>query len=127
MRNYRDLSIWVKSHQLNLTIRKNIVQHLPSEEKFVLGSQLSRAVLSVPLNIVEGCSRDSKKDFVRFLEYSIGSLLETQYCCLLAKELNYISIELFNEIDDNITQLLKMINSFIQSLKQFINEKRPKA
>ena len=48
----------------------------PDSEKFGLKSQISRCVISIPANIAEGCAKDSQKDFVRFLQISLGSAFE---------------------------------------------------
>lgn len=77
MRDFKKLEIWKNG----ITIVKHVyslVQKLPSEEKFGLKSQLSRAAVSVPSNIAEGCSRNSEVEFKRFLEISLGSLFEVE-------------------------------------------------
>jgi four helix bundle protein len=58
-----------------------------------LTSQLRRASYSVPANIVEGASRESKKDYLHFLYIARGSLSETQYFIHLARRLDYLSLE----------------------------------
>ena len=71
MRDFKKLEIWKNG----ITIVKHVyslVQKLPSEEKFGLKSQLSRAAVSVPSNIAEGCSRNSEVEFKRFLEIAQG-------------------------------------------------------
>jgi len=65
----------------------------PKEEIYGLTSQLRRASYSVPANIVEGASRESKKDYLHFLYIARGSLSETQYFIRLAQRLNYLSPE----------------------------------
>ncbi len=68
MRDYKELDVWKKAHQMNMYIKKIITVTFPKEERFELTSQLLRSALSVPLNIVEGCGRSTVKDFARFLD-----------------------------------------------------------
>jgi len=53
MKNFKDLIIWQRSHQLTLGIYKASAA-FPSEEKFGLISQIRRASASIPANIAEG-------------------------------------------------------------------------
>ena len=73
MRDYKKLDVWKKSHEMYLFIRKNIAVKFPKDERYELTTQLLRAALSVPLNIVEGCGRYTDKDFTHFLDISLGS------------------------------------------------------
>jgi four helix bundle protein len=72
MRNFKDLEIWKDSIQLVKEIYKLTVD-LPNAERFGLISQMNRSSISIPSNIAEGCTKDSQKDFVRFLQISLGS------------------------------------------------------
>ncbi|WP_240475147.1 four helix bundle protein [Neotamlana sedimentorum] len=90
---------------------------LPSEEKFGLKSQLTRAAVSVPSNIAEGCSRNSEIEFKRFLEIAIGSLFEVETQLIIAKELKFLKE---NELENSFTLIQKearMINSLISKIK----------
>src|ERR1035437_2935509 len=80
MRTYQDLSVWRKSIDLVEDIYK-LSKDFPPEEKFGLTSQIRRAAISLSSNIAEGCGRETDKDFIHFLDMSMGSLneLETQY------------------------------------------------
>ena len=78
MRDFRKLKVWENAHQNTLDIYK-LTQKFPSEEKFGLISQIRRAAVSVPTNIVEGSSRRTEKDFAHFLQISIGSSSEVEY------------------------------------------------
>jgi four helix bundle protein len=117
MRDYKKLDIWKKSHEMYLYVKKNIVVKFPREERFELTSQLLRAALSVPLNIVEGCGKFTDKDFTHFLDNALGSLNETDYCCLASVELNYISIEEYNTVNKFINETRAMLISFIKFLR----------
>jgi four helix bundle protein len=66
---------------------------IPREEVYGLTSQLRRASYSVPANIVEGASRESKRDYLHFLYIARGSLSEAQYFIHLARRLKYLSCE----------------------------------
>ena len=68
-----------------------LTDKFPKHELFGLSSQLRRAVLSVPLNIVEGYARNSKNEFRRFLKISLGSLAETDYLLQFVLKRKYIS------------------------------------
>ena len=84
--HWKDLLVWQKSHQLVIDIYST-TNSFPDAERYNLTDQLRRASTSVPVNIVEGHSRNSKKDFQRFLYISRGSLEEVRYLILLAKDL----------------------------------------
>lgn len=66
IKSYRDLKVWEKSHELTLIIYKHS-SLLPEDEKYGLSSQIRRAATSVGLNIVEGKSRNTTKEFRQFL------------------------------------------------------------
>jgi four helix bundle protein len=98
-------------------VKKNIVTKLPKEERYELTSQLSRAALSIPLNIVEGCGRYTDKDFRHFLENSLGSINETDYCCYAVFELKYISEEEYNVVNRQVNEVRAMLISLIKFLR----------
>ena len=118
MRDYKKLDVWRKSHELYMHIKKDIVVKFPKEEKFELTSQLQRAALSIPLNIVEGCGRHTEKDFAHFLNNSLGSVNETDYCCFAASELNYINHEEYTIVNKMINETRGMLIAFIKFLRQ---------
>ena len=74
MHNFRKLNIWLKSIELVTDIYK-LTSLFPNSERFGIVSQMQRAALSCPTNIAEGSAKSSNKDFARFLEISLGSLL----------------------------------------------------
>ena len=116
MRNYQQLEIWQRSHQLTLKIY-TVSKAFPREEVFGLSSQMRRAAASVPTNIAEGCGRDSSSELRRFLVISAGSISELHYQILLAKDLAYISDTIFKELLDETEQIRKMLHRYAEKLK----------
>ncbi|WP_299098026.1 four helix bundle protein [uncultured Winogradskyella sp.] len=116
MRNFRILEIWKNG----ITIVKQVYvlsQQLPSEEKFGLRSQVTRAAVSIPSNIAEGCSRNSDIEFKRFLEIAMGSLFEVETQLIISKELEFIPEENLKVIFELIHKEARMINSLISKIK----------
>ena len=117
MRDYKKLEVWKKAYEVYMYVKKNIVSKFPKEERYELASQLSRAALSIPLNVVEGCGRYTDKDFTHFLDNSLGSTNETDYCCYAAFELKYISEEEYNIVNKQVNEVRAMLISFIKFLR----------
>jgi four helix bundle protein len=92
MRDYTKIETWKLADDLTVAVYER-TRSFPKEEVYGLTSQLRRASYSVPANIVEGSSRDSKKDYLHFLYIARGSLSETQYFIHLAARLGYLSSE----------------------------------
>jgi four helix bundle protein len=90
MRDYKKLQVWHKAHSLVLLVYKQVIPAFPKHEQFDLASQTKRASYSISLNIVEGSGRNTEKDFSHFLDLALGSCHELEYCCLLAKDLDYL-------------------------------------
>ncbi|WP_347922463.1 four helix bundle protein [Pontimicrobium sp. SW4] len=114
MRNFRHLEVWKDSIILVKTIYK-LVDALPDFEKFGLKSQISRCVVSIPANIAEGCAKDSQKDFVRFLQISLGSAFELETHLIICVELSYLPED--EKIIKEIQKLQKRINALIKYSK----------
>jgi four helix bundle protein len=82
MKNFRDLKVWEKGHQLVLRVYE-ISQGYPKAEMYGLTSQLRRAAVSIPTNIAEGCGRGTDMDFARFLQIAMSSASEVDYLLFL--------------------------------------------
>ncbi len=115
---YEDTSkliVWQKSHELVLKVY-GITKDFPRDELFGLTSQVRRAAVSVPSNIVEGKARGSNKDFKRFLLIARGSLEETKYQLLLAKDLKYIDEVKYREALKLAEEVGKLLSGLIKHL-----------
>ncbi len=115
MRNFYELFIWQKSHQLTLKIYTS-TRYFPKEEMFGLTSQMRRSSSSIPTNIAEGCGRNSNLQLKYFFTVATGSCSELEYQLLLSKDLNYIDIKTYNELSKNVIEIRKMISAFIKKL-----------
>ncbi|MEP6700215.1 MAG: four helix bundle protein [Bacteroidota bacterium] len=114
MRDYKKLEVWKKAHGQYMFIKKNIALKFLREERFELTSQLLRASLSIPLNIVEGCGGYTDKDFAHFLDTSPGSTNEVDYCCFAAYELKYITETEYNIVNKLINETRAMLINFLK-------------
>lgn len=95
---FYEIKAWQLAHQLTLEIYKITKKYFPKEEIYALTSQICRAVVSVAANITEGFYRKTKKERLRFYEISMSSLEEVKYYLILAKDLEYITIEKAREL-----------------------------
>lgn len=116
MRNFRKLEIWKEGITLVKQLYK-LANELPKEEKYGLRSQITRAAVSVPSNIAEGCSRNSEVEFKRFLEIAIGSLFELETQLILIIELDLINSYDTAPLFELIEKEGKMINGLINKIK----------
>jgi len=77
---------------------------------------MTRAAVSIPSNIAEGCGRKSAKEFNQFLSIALGSAFELETQIILAKEFNYISNEKLNQLSNQLTDVQKMLYGLQKSL-----------
>lgn len=94
---YKNLLVWQIADELAKKIYK-ATNKFPTNELYGIISQLKRASLSVPLNIVEGYARNSKKEFRQFLKISLGSVAEVGYLLEFSFEQGFLKEETFKEL-----------------------------
>ncbi len=114
--NFGNLEVYKLANELLKEIY-NLSLKFPKEETFILGAQLKRAAISVILNITEGSARN-KKEFARFVDIALGSLIEVKACCIIAENLKYISKITFNQIITRIDELFFKLLSLKRYLKK---------
>lgn len=117
MSTFRNLLVWQKSMDL-VTKMYSSTQKFPKEELFGLTSQIRRSAVSIPSNIAEGYGRDSIKEYLRFLNISIGSLFELQTQIEIAKNIMYLNEKDFNDLYENSREIERMLVSFIKKIKE---------
>ena len=116
MKDFHSLKVWEKAHGLTLAIYKSTEQ-FPKQELYSLTNQVQRAAVSVPANIAEGCGKDSDAELKRYFSIAMGSASELEYLLLLAHDLGYLGTETYQIIQNDLVEMRKMLNAFIQKLK----------
>jgi four helix bundle protein len=115
MTEFKTLMVWQKGMELVKSVYE-LSYILPDNERYGIRSQITRAAISIPSNIAEGCSRSSKKDFKRFLEISLGSCFELETQIISIQMLNLTNNNQINLIMNNIIEEQKMLHGFIKRL-----------
>jgi four helix bundle protein len=116
-RDYRKLRVFVNSDRLAKEIYQ-ITKNFPKEELFGITSQLRRASLSVPTNIVEGSQRDSLVDYIRFLYIALGTLAETGYLIDFAESSGFIKVVQAKQLQTLQSICIKELNSLITAFRK---------
>jgi four helix bundle protein len=115
MQDFRNLSVWKKSHGLTLGVYA-VSATLPRGLGRSLQSQLVRAATSVPANIAEGCGRAGDRDFRRFLRHALGSAGELEYHLLLARDLAFLPEGDDIRLTAQVVEVKRMLAGLIRRL-----------
>jgi four helix bundle protein len=116
MRDHRKLRAFELADELALAIYKS-TKSFPKEEQFGLTSQIRRAAVSGPSNIVEGCARSSLADYYRFLEFAYSSVCEVEYQLSLAIRLEYLDPKIASEVTSLANETGRVLSGLLRSLK----------
>ena len=116
--NLDKLEVWVRAKDFALVIYKEVIPHLPADEKWNLTQQLKRAAQSIPANIAEGHGRYHFLDNVRFCYMARGSLVEVQSHMTLAHDLGYLSDDVYKRMTTLAESIGKQLNNYIAYLKR---------
>jgi four helix bundle protein len=121
--SYRDLRVWQNAMDLVVSVYEE-TQSFPKEERYGLTSQMRRASVSIPSNIAEGKGRSTDRDRALFFCHARGSLLELETQILIAQRLKYLTPSGAEGLVKASTELGRMLNSLIQSIRVPENIKR---
>jgi four helix bundle protein len=116
VKDFRELKVWQKAHQLTLAVYRTTAA-FPREELYGLTSQLRRAGSSIAANLAEGCGRNGDMEFARFCSMAMGSASELEYHLLLAKDLKLIKPVDYQELNQQATELKRMLTALMQKLR----------
>ena len=116
MKDFKDLKVWHKAHELTLSIYK-VTEGFPKREIYGITSQLKRSSASVGANIVEGCGRRSDREFRRFLQIARGSASETEYHLILARDLGFLAPTDYGQLMAKLVEVQRMLTGLVQTLE----------
>jgi len=116
MRDHTKLRAFELADEVAVLVYR-VTAGFPREELYGLTSQMRRAAVSVPSNIVEGCARDSQADYLRFLNMAFGSLRELHYQLRLAERLGFLCNHDSSLIEPRIVETEKVLNGLIRALR----------
>ena len=116
MRDHKKLRAFELADEVVLLIYQLTIG-FPKQERYGLTSQMRRASVSVPSNIVEGCARESQAEYHRFLEIAFGSLRELHYQFDLLRRLGYINGSDFSTCESKIVETEKVLSALLRSMR----------
>ena len=116
--NFEKLQCWQSCFELKTYLRKTVLVSLPKTERYELYSQILRASRSATANIAEGWGRYHYKENVKFLLNSRGSISEILDHALEARSWDYISDEVLEEIRNQTSSCIRLINGYIKYLRK---------
>lgn len=116
MKNFRDLRVWEKAHQLALMSYQK-TNGFPKIEMFGLTSQIRRAAVSIAANIAEGCGKRGNGEFQRFLNIAAGSASELEYHFLLAHDLRLIDDQAYSALNTRAVEVKRMLAALARKIE----------
>jgi len=114
-KGYKKLMVWQKANKLAYQIYLE-TKNFPKSEMYGMTSQLRRAAVSIPTNIVEGTGRQGKKELKQFINISLGSLAETEYLLEFCFQLKYLNKESYEKLERLRNETGGLLWKFYQSL-----------
>jgi four helix bundle protein len=116
MQDYARLEVWRLAHQLAVDVQRATTR-IPRRDNSGLVSQLRRAALSVPANIVEGTSKESNREFARFLQIAAGSAAELHYHLRFAADTALMPRAVGETLMAETTLLRKMLFALLRRVR----------
>src|SRR4030043_2420105 len=112
MRDFHNLKVWERAHALTISLYK-ATKDFPKDELYGLTSQIRRSSSSIPMNIAEGCGRDSQAEMIHFFQIAMGSSSELEYQLLLVYDLHYLDEQVFLELTKELGEVRRMLNALV--------------
>ncbi|HKC82167.1 MAG TPA: four helix bundle protein [Gemmatimonadaceae bacterium] len=121
MTDFKKLKVWQKAHVMAMDVHR-VAGHIRGAKHASLRSQMIRAAQSVPANIVEGSSQQSRREFSRFLRIALNSTTELEYHLITARDLEAIRASDSLTLISQVTEVRKMLYGLIRYLKSRVED-----
>lgn len=115
MQDFKKLKVWRKAHALALNAHR-VAGKIRGASDVSLRSQLVRAAMSIPTNIVEGRAKESEREFGRFLRYALSSATELEYHLIAARDLELIREPDFLSLTTQVIEVRRMIHGLLNRM-----------
>lgn len=115
IKSVEELDVFKLAHELTLDIY-HLTENFPEHEKYGLTSQMRRASMSVPMNLMEGSHRLNRKEYRQFVGIAKGSAGELKYQLMLSRDLNYLDEKKYKEFREKAESVSKMLTRLAMSL-----------
>lgn len=115
MKDFWELKVWERAHQLTLDVYVT-TSGFPRAELYGLTSQMRRCSASIGANIAEGCGKRGNNEFQRFLQIAAGSASELDYHFLLAHDVHFLAEPDYKRMASNLSELRRMLTSLLQKV-----------
>ncbi len=116
MRDFTKYDVWKNSMDFVTEIYEYPAQ-IPDEENIALTSHIRQSCVSVPSNFAKGCSRSDEKDFMRFVEISVGSAFELKTQLMIAQRRNFMPTNNCDAVISRLDRTSKQLNALRNKLK----------
>ena len=115
-RDHRKLRVFVLADELVVEVYR-VSQALPPEERYGLQAQVRRAAVSTAVNIVEGCTRRTTRDYLHFIAIAQGSAAEVHYLLGLCGRLGFVEPARLARVIDRYDELVRGLQKLIGALQ----------
>jgi four helix bundle protein len=112
---YEKLLVWQKADELAYQVYM-ASKFFPREELYAMTSQVRRAALSVPTNLVEGYARQGRNEFRQFTNIALGSLAEARYLLGFCLKLEYLKPTQHKRLETQGEEVGRLLWGLYQSL-----------
>jgi len=111
-KRFEDLVVWGKAHEFVLAVYK-LTASFPKQETYGLSSQMRLASVSIPANIAEGFRKRGKPDKARFMNMAEGSVDESHYYLILARDLGYAET---GSLMNALNEVSRLLGSYARAI-----------
>ena len=124
MGDFKRLHVWRKAHALALNVHR-VAARIRGSQYASLRSQMIRAAMSIPANIVEGTGQKSGRDFGRFLRYALNSSAELEYHLIVARDIRAVAQTDFLSLLSQVIEVRRMLHGLLNRLDPAAGQRPP--